>query len=515
MKAAKILVAALPVLGSTQDLGDSLRNLLQVPEPAEFPGHAAGSGAADLTHSAVKVEDAAKVAPVEQVLPVETKRTYPPQNFLRRSSEHQQAVLMPGLSLASFWQTGGPNVSVDAAPAAPPAAATAPAKPAAAHGIDFTRSTSPDLAEVSVSDPFRAMEAEDLREAQRLKALDQRLRQRASQPEPVRLPQHRFQGADADASTWADLEEEDATIESALVGLDDPRRLCESREGAECAAGDDAPLVFSVQLLCLWLCRHVAGVDVVTGLSLPRGLALDLQDRRVYWTEDGTRKLRSATLEGQDLRDVVVKASVQEAPRDVAVDAVRRKVYWTALCCGLRRADLNGDNEEVVASAEFASGVIVHEDAVYWADWMNGRILRRALPGDEEVLVTGLASPVDLALDPSRRMIYWSDVGHARTQRAPLDGHSGAQVLNMSWAIMNTWGMAIDASHRKLYMTDFEKTGDLTGSPSDYAGRIIRTNLDGSGAEVLVNEPGMSTPVPYVQPNWMALRSGKLGGRTP
>ena len=57
----------------------------------------------------------------------------------------------------------------------------------------------------------------------------------------------------------------------------------------------------------------------------------------------------------------------------------------------------------------------------------------------------------------------------------------------MSWAIMNTYGMAIDASdrpwlmtqlradmhrfvHRKLYMTDFEKTGDFTGSASDYAG---------------------------------------------
>ena len=39
-------------------------------------------------------------------------------------------------------------------------------------------------------------------------------------------------------------------------------------------------------------------------------------------------------------------------------------------------------------------------------------------------------------------------------------------------------------------MADFEKTGELTGSSSDYEGRIIRTNLDGSLAEVLVNEPG-------------------------
>lgn len=51
--------------------------------------------------------------------------------------------------------------------------------------------------------------------------------------------------------------------------------------------------------------------------------------------------------------------------------------------------------------------------------------------------------------------------------------------------------MAVDVQGRKLYMADFEKTGELTGSSSDYEGRIIRTNLDGSQAEVLINEPGI------------------------
>lgn len=37
---------------------------------------------------------------------------------------------------------------------------------------------------------------------------------------------------------------------------------------------------------------------------MPRGLALDLQEGRMYWAEDGTMKLRSATLDGQDLQDV-------------------------------------------------------------------------------------------------------------------------------------------------------------------------------------------------------------------
>lgn len=47
---------------------------------------------------------------------------------------------------------------------------------------------------------------------------------------------------------------------------------------------------------------------------------------------------------------------------------------------------------------------------------------------------------------------------------------------------------------RKLYMADFEKTGELTGKATDYSGRMIRTNLDGSDAEVLVREASMSMP---------------------
>ncbi|CAE7931524.1 LRP4 [Symbiodinium sp. KB8] len=445
-------------------------------------------------------------------------------------------------SFASFWMgeaERGYGMSSHFSKLAVPKQATSASASATSAFLqkneprDFTRAPTADLEEVSISEPFRALEQEDLREVQRLKGLDRRLRQRAAQRAPAKPPQHAFQGSDA--STWAALEEEEA-IQLCIAKVTAARRARKARNSfAQLATGCHA---------CRWLWAlgfalalgptpASAVLDVLTGLSMPRGLALDLRERRMYWTEGGTQKLRSATLDGQeldnhtcpvrffstparqDLRDVVVKSEVQEAPRDVAVDAEQRKVYWTALCCGLRRADLNGENEEVVASAEFASGVTVNKDVLYWADWMNGRILRRSPSGLEEPIVTGLASPVDVALDAGSGMIYWSDVGHARTQRALLDGR-GIQALNMSWAIMNTYGMAIDASDRKLYMTDFEKTGDFTGSASDYAGRIIRTNLDGSDAEVLVSEPGMSMPYgvavdpEYAQVYWTDRKAGRI-----
>jgi len=249
-------------------------------------------------------------------------------------------------------------------------------------------------------------------------------------------------------------------------------------------------MIVILQLFLLHQCEAV--VDLLTDLKMPWGIALDLTEGRMYWAEDGTKMIRSATLDGDDLRDVIVKAEVQEAPRDVAIDPINQKIYWTARCCGIRRADLNGTNEEVVAKGEFASGVAVLDEQVYWADWMRGQILRHNVKtGREDVIVTGLASPVDVALDSHQ--IFWSDVGVGRVQRASLEGDD-VQFLNMSWLVMNTYGMAVDSDLGKLYMADYVKTGKFTGKSTDYSGRIRRANLDGTGAEDLVSERGMSMP---------------------
>eukprot|EP00438_Fugacium_kawagutii_P013247 Skav234487 [mRNA] locus=scaffold3731:104645:105345:+ [translate_table: standard] len=60
-------------------------------------------------------------------------------------------------------------------------------------------------------------------------------------------------------------------------------------------------LIHFLALALTYLSRYVHAVlDILTGLKMPRGLALDLQEGRMYWAEDGTMKLRSSTLDGQD-----------------------------------------------------------------------------------------------------------------------------------------------------------------------------------------------------------------------
>ncbi|CAE6959295.1 unnamed protein product [Symbiodinium natans] len=142
---------------------------------------------------------------------------------------------VPPASLASFWEskvTGGHTSREFHEPKE--AAFLQRRDPRTAQrGLDFTRrQEDAELEEVSISEPFKALEEEDLREAERLKALDRRLRQRAARRAPAKAPQRAFQGTDA-SSTWAALEEEDEGIESALVDLDDPRRPVDLRRYQE------------------------------------------------------------------------------------------------------------------------------------------------------------------------------------------------------------------------------------------------------------------------------------------
>ncbi|CAE8633195.1 unnamed protein product, partial [Polarella glacialis] len=267
-------------------------------------------------------------------------------------------------------------------------------------------------------------------------------------------------------------------------------------------------------LLCALPVGIFAKLDLVDGLLKPKGLALDTSAGRIYWAEVGAMKIRSAKLDGTDIRDVLVKSDVLGAPTSLALDSIEKKIYWTARCCSVRRANLDGSDEQEVASAEYSSGIALDRVTrkVYWADWMQGRIMRADMSGSEaEVFYSkNLASPVDVALDPSHDMIYWSDFGRYRIERTGVDVATPVQGLNMSWAVMQTYGIAIDSLARKIYLSDYEHAG------IEYTGRIIRTSLDGDDSEVLVSEPGMQMPTSMALDTdngilyWTDQKSGKI-----
>ena len=98
----------------------------------------------------------------------------------------------------------------------------------------------------------------------------------------------------------------------------------------------------------------------------------------------------------------------------------------------------------------------------------------------EDLITTGLSSPVSIALDVGRGMMYWTDSLTRKIQRANLDGSNVKDLITTG--LSHPVSIALDVGHGKMYWTDFLRD------------KIQRANLDGSNVEDLVTT-GLSSPV--------------------
>jgi hypothetical protein len=111
---------------------------------------------------------------------------------------------------------------------------------------------------------------------------------------------------------------------------------------------------------------------------------------------------------------------------------------------------------------------------------------------DIEVLYDGLPEPIDVELDPDRRVIYWTDRGDPprgnTVNRAPMDVNAGDRpVPEIVLAhLMEGIGIALDLPRERMFVTDF-------------GGNVLTAKLDGSAAEPLLVAQGNLTGIAYAE----------------
>ena len=154
---------------------------------------------------------------------------------------------------------------------------------------------------------------------------------------------------------------------------------------------------------------------------------------RIYWTNG--EKVQRADSDGFNVEDVIVAGS----PRELAVDVLDGKIYWTDQGSRkIRRAGLDGSNAADVVSSGLISLVAIALDPeggkVCWTDFGTDKIQRANLDGSqiEDVVSTGLRIAKGLALDLVAGKMYWTDSGTNKVQRANLDGFNVEDILTAS-----------------------------------------------------------------------------------
>ena len=184
---------------------------------------------------------------------------------------------------------------------------------------------------------------------------------------------------------------------------------------------------------------------VTTGLHLPEGIALDTMAGKMYWVDSGTRKIQRANLDGSLVEDLVTYPGSVNLD-GIALDPVAGHMYWTDWGAGaavgrVRRANLDGT--QIVDLFTKPNGILkgigldLTGGKVYWTDCGGWSAIQRAnLDGTfvEDLILTGLATPNSLFLDLVAGKMYWSDLGFKKVRRANFDGTLVEDIISQNLA---------------------------------------------------------------------------------
>jgi sugar lactone lactonase YvrE len=260
---------------------------------------------------------------------------------------------------------------------------------------------------------------------------------------------------------------------------------------------------------------------IVTNCRLPDGIAVDVAAGHIYWTNMGVPNLDDGTIERADIdggkRRVIVPQGVTHTPKQLHLDKENGKLYW----CdreGMRvmRANLDGSQAETLVEAgrgdkdsrdqkRWCVGITTDPKLrkIYWTQKGPdnaglGRIFRANIDipkgaspanrSDIEVLFDQLPEPIDLELDLTNRVLYWTDRGDPprgnTVNRAPIDKKAVPEILITH--LMEGIGIALDVPGNQMFVTDF-------------AGSVYSADLDGKNERNFLYAQGNLTGIAYAE----------------
>ena len=225
---------------------------------------------------------------------------------------------------------------------------------------------------------------------------------------------------------------------------------------------------------------------LVSGLSHPSDIAVDLSGGKIYWTvtSSGPGKIQRANLDGSEVEDLVTTGLL--GPIGIDVDILNQHIYWVdPYSDKIQRANLDGsdviDAVHIPGSFTYPYDIAldVAEEQIYWTDWGTDKIQRAGMDGSglEYLVTTGLNYPCGIVLDKFNGKMFWTDYGTDSVKCANLDGTNVENIITSG--LNEPTGIDINLESGKIYIVD-------------YKGRILRSNLDGSGLETLIS--GLNGP---------------------
>ena len=218
-----------------------------------------------------------------------------------------------------------------------------------------------------------------------------------------------------------------------------------------------------------------SGAAVLTSiLSVPIGIAVDLVDGQLYWTNSRGR-IQRANLEGSGIQSVMENLS---DPRDIVLH--KDYIYWTESGDRIRRVNLTGQQvvQDVAVNLGNVGGLAVSAKKLYWTeatDSSAGTINRADLNGTNfKTLATILSVPMGMVVDPVENKLYWTN-SRGRVQRANLNG---TYIQNVVEDLMSPTTLVMGDEHAATAKTEQTQKDTTAAAPALVGRQLSAVEVD-------------------------------------
>ena len=193
--------------------------------------------------------------------------------------------------------------------------------------------------------------------------------------------------------------------------------------------------MYMIRAACLGLLGCILLPAVVVADEIPYG--------KMYWTNRW--RIQRGNLDGTEIETLV---DGQNTPAGLALDLTNGLMYWTDIGRSvIKRANLDGSNVERIARWVLSPYEVVLDlptEKMYWTDRIEAEIWRANLDGSAQERILGGYSAWGLALDPGEEKMYWTG-GYARgIYRANLDGSGIETLVSPDYDSRDTMRIALD-----------------------------------------------------------------------
>ncbi|MDE0088698.1 MAG: hypothetical protein OXU23_23460 [Candidatus Poribacteria bacterium] len=247
--------------------------------------------------------------------------------------------------------------------------------------------------------------------------------------------------------------------------------------------------------------------DILTELKWHQDIALDLNNRKMYWIGWG-HSIKRANLDGTGVETIYDPQALNadkveriHSPITITLDTSAKKIYWGNMWApwGMTRADFDGSNIEDITILPVDGGVFnIRVDAediqldvkagkIYFQDSLNDNIARVDMDGSNyENLPLNMIHHDKIALDLQNRKMYSTRISHGQIRRTSLDGNNKETILEELSYLNN---IALDLHSHKMYWV--ERDTQKHNGKIIHKSKIRRANLDGSNVTTILT--GLNT----------------------